>query len=535
MSTRIQGDSVAAKKVKAVQAKKRRSKAKGARKPPDLVKKSPSSVLEHSDSFEEEDSDGRSSGSSDEEEQEDPRDYSKGGYHPVQIGDVYCSRYRVIRKLGWGHFSTVWLCWDSRCERYVALKIVKSARHYTETAIDEIRLLQKVAVADQGAPGWHHVVQMYDDFKHCGPHGTHMCMVFEVLGCNLLKPIIQSSYKGLPMHAVKWIIRQVLLGLDYLHTDCGIIHTDLKPENILLCVSEQYVKALATNGAVTKSAVSTAPKRIVAKLQQGAQLTKNQKKKLKKKLKKQQQNQADVGGEVKGDVEGEMKEGEEENGSAMEMEGCISEGCSTADVTTVEQRDCDGGEQCAEEGEGLWGPLKAQVNVKIADLGNACWVDKHFTDDIQTRQYRCLEVLLGAGYHTPADIWSVACMAFELATGDYLFEPHSGDGYCRDEDHIAHIIELLGPIPRHIALNGRYSSEFFNKKAELRHIHRLRSWNIEDVLVEKYRWNLTDAECFSAFLMPMLDYIPQHRATAIQCVQHPWLAPADEMATPPPV
>ena len=61
-----------------------------------------------------------------------------------------------------------------RCERYVALKIVKSARHYTETAIDEIRLLQKVAVADQGAPGWHHVVQMYDDFKHCGPHGTRI-------------------------------------------------------------------------------------------------------------------------------------------------------------------------------------------------------------------------------------------------------------------------------------------------------------------------------------------------------------------------
>jgi hypothetical protein len=34
----------------------------------------------------------------------------------------------------------------------------------------------------------------------------------------------------------------------------------------------------------------------------------------------------------------------------------------------------------------------------------------HFTEDIQTRQYRCLEVLLGAGYGTPADIWSTACM-----------------------------------------------------------------------------------------------------------------------------
>ena len=31
-------------------------------------------------------------------------------------------------------------------------------------------------------------------------------------------------------------------------------------------------------------------------------------------------------------------------------------------------------------------------------------------------------------------------MAFELATGDYLFEPHSGDDYSRDEDHLAHII-----------------------------------------------------------------------------------------------
>lgn len=35
---------------------------------------------------------------------------------------------------------------------------------------------------------------------------------------------------------------------------------------------------------------------------------------------------------------------------------------------------------------------------------------RHFTDDIQTRQYRCLEVLLGCSYGPPADIWSVACM-----------------------------------------------------------------------------------------------------------------------------
>jgi len=39
---------------------------------------------------------------------------SAGGYHPVGIGDLYNNQYRVIRKLGWGHFSTVWLSWDEK-------------------------------------------------------------------------------------------------------------------------------------------------------------------------------------------------------------------------------------------------------------------------------------------------------------------------------------------------------------------------------------------------------------------------------------
>ena len=44
---------------------------------------------------------------SDDDEQEAPSDYVKGGYHPVKIGDLFHNRYHVIRKLGWGHFSTV--------------------------------------------------------------------------------------------------------------------------------------------------------------------------------------------------------------------------------------------------------------------------------------------------------------------------------------------------------------------------------------------------------------------------------------------
>ena len=53
------------------------------------------------------------------EDQEDPKDYCKGGYHHVNLGDFYNERYSVLRKLGWGHFSTVWLCWDTK---YILLK-----------------------------------------------------------------------------------------------------------------------------------------------------------------------------------------------------------------------------------------------------------------------------------------------------------------------------------------------------------------------------------------------------------------------------
>ena len=78
-------------------------------------------------------------------------------------------------------------------------------------------------------------------------------------------------------------------------------------------------------------------------------------------------------------------------------------------------------------------PDYSDIQVKIADLGNACWVDHHFTNDIQTRQYRSPEVILGAKYDTSADIWSLGTMTFELLTGDYLFDPKTGKKYSKDD------------------------------------------------------------------------------------------------------
>jgi len=178
-------------------------------------------------------------------DEEDSEDYCKGGYHPVTVGEKFKDgKYTIVRKLGWGHFSTVWLSRDNITGKHVALKVVRSAAHYTETAIDEIKLLNKIVQANPDHPGRKHVVSLLDSFEHKGPNGTHVCMVFEVLGENLLGLIKKWNHRGIPMALVKQITKQVLLGLDYLHRECGIIHTDLKPENVLIEIGdvEQIVK-----------------------------------------------------------------------------------------------------------------------------------------------------------------------------------------------------------------------------------------------------------------------------------------------------
>lgn len=40
--------------------------------------------------------------------------YSPDDVYPVKIGEVFQSRYRVIGKLGYGAYSTVWLCRDQQ-------------------------------------------------------------------------------------------------------------------------------------------------------------------------------------------------------------------------------------------------------------------------------------------------------------------------------------------------------------------------------------------------------------------------------------
>eukprot|EP00798_Chlamydomonas_sp_ICE-L_P015743 gene15743-21864_t len=463
-----------------------------------------------------------------ESDNEGTDDYKKGGYHPVSVGEKYKDgRYVVLRKLGWGHFSTVWLVLDSHNDQYSAMKIQKSASHYTDAAKDEIELCSQIKQGDKEAlmP----CVQLLDSFEHSGPHGVHVCMIFEVLGDNILSLIRRYNYKGIPIPIVKNLARQMLIGLDYMHSKLNIIHTDLKPENVML------VDPLKDR---------------VWELPAGAKTSDHRE-------------------STSGDAPARPSS---QDGIAESKEDVANPAgpSSRSEPVVVKQ---------------------AGLREGMVDLRNACWTYKQFTTDIQTRQYRSPEVILGAKYSTPCDLWSLACMLFEMVTGDLLFEPKSGRDYDRDEDHLALFMELLGRLPRRLAERGKFSRDFFNRNGELRHIPSLKFWPMQDVLVAKYRltktewplqdilvakyrltkqeWPLQDvlvakylltkeeagalatiflpmlkynsaeqanaaqAEALASFLLPMLKYDPAERATAAQMLQHSWCDTSDCKPPPP--
>lgn len=541
------------------------------------------------------------------DEEEKPSDYDKGGYHPVRIGETFCDgRYLIIRKLGWGHFSTVWLAHDTHLNRHVALKIVKSAHHYTETAEDEIRLLQRVVSASPDHPGRRHVVSLLDSFRHRGPNGSHVCMVFEVLGENLLGLIKRYQYRGVPEHIVRQISKQVLLGLDYLHRKCGIIHTDLKPENVLICIEdvESVVRAELETcpAAVPTKLVGVPPSQgrggtqtprngifitgsqplpspsgsygtspVIEKL--AFQMSKisedasrdpsstNENKSQTRpsdskicpdfpKLNPTSSSSQHPGPSLLSQTAPNPNKPNGTNPKSDKSNPQTSQNRSSHDYANLSQTPSnqsprssspnsktsraiedlsrpppEGTDRSPLPPEAPYDPHSLErITVKIADLGNASWTNNHFTDDIQTRQYRSPEAILGSSWGTPVDIWSASCMIFELLTGDYLFNPDAvAKRYTKDDDHIAQIVELVGPFPLQVALSGKFSYVIFNRKGELRHIHKLKHWPLEAVLKEKYCLSKQAAAELTTFLEPMLNVVAEKRATAEEMLKHPWL------------
>ncbi|XP_051864424.1 SRSF protein kinase 3-like [Drosophila albomicans] len=630
---------------------------------------------------------------------ENPDDYRRGGYHPIDPGDCLKQRYFVISKLGWGHYSIVWLCFDTLKERYCAIKIVKSDELYADSARHEMMLLRHLNTL-RDHPLRHRIVKLIDNFSTSGVNGTHQCLVFEMLGDNMLMLIQRSNYKGLPMYNVKQIAQQLLQGLVLLHLNGNIIHTDIKPENVLLISDDIGPRMLATQASfhflykhslsfsrpcsglgsrpgceatASPSLSKTAKRKLRSKAKTSLNFFKTHRKWLRdrgiadlqvlaehgflsrkfavdavlgllpfmpfegpqilnehdvmmftqrllvkqvgdafdedspntseeivqlvamakpqleqsyaamgqlqlknsKACKKLYTNMVDFMQHVAkmvakhekqqltDDYHRVPKKRSRFNFAApiASTSSPSSSSASTASPTTSTPSSPPSSSSSptsvSRSSAASWSPRgvkrspKSQcvisprsktmpnldlikkldpakspcnLQIAIADLGNSCFVNRHVSEDIQTREYRAIEVILGAGYDTSADMWSAACLIWEMATGEYLFEPSKWEGSASvDEAHVAQIIETLGPIPKTLIRQGEYADEIFDEYGKLLTIKHLVPRPMDKILVEKYNWSAVQAKEFADFLTPMLHLDPRLRSSAISSLVHPWL------------
>ncbi|KAH6899264.1 kinase-like protein [Coprinopsis sp. MPI-PUGE-AT-0042] len=151
---------------------------------------------------------------------------------PVTPGQTLDSRFRIIKQLGSGQHSTVWLVESDQGPR--ALKILTNeVTAFQGKEAFELEVLKNIALVQAGKRQ-KLLIQLEHHFNVRGEHGDHLCLVTAPLGHSLLDVASRFESKRLPIPLVKRVTRQLLEGLDILHGQCQTVHTDIKQDNIML-------------------------------------------------------------------------------------------------------------------------------------------------------------------------------------------------------------------------------------------------------------------------------------------------------------
>jgi eukaryotic-like serine/threonine-protein kinase len=158
-----------------------------------------------------------------------------GSQGPLQAGEAFGSRYRVLRVLGSGGMGVVYQTWDEELGMAVALKVIRSEVMADPQSAQEVerRFKRELVLARQVTHK--NVVRIHDIGE---VNGTKYLTMPFVDGRDLASILRESG--SLPIPRALRIARQVAAGLQAAH-EAGVVHRDLKPENIMIDAEDQAV------------------------------------------------------------------------------------------------------------------------------------------------------------------------------------------------------------------------------------------------------------------------------------------------------
>jgi eukaryotic-like serine/threonine-protein kinase len=185
-------------------------------------------------------------------ESRDPSDHG-----PLSIGQVFGSRYHIIRLLGVGGMGAVYHAWDEVLQVAVAIKVIRPEVMADPVAAEDIERRFKRELLLARKVTHPNVVRIHDLGEIDGI--KYITMEY-VTGADLATLIRQEG--SLPGAKTLRVARSVVSGLVAAHA-AGVVHRDLKPANIMIDASDEalimdFGIARSTAEPVARSAPSEA-------------------------------------------------------------------------------------------------------------------------------------------------------------------------------------------------------------------------------------------------------------------------------------
>ncbi|KAJ5732598.1 hypothetical protein N7493_004079 [Penicillium malachiteum] len=166
--------------------------------------------------------------------------YNPDQFFPVHIGNVLNDRYNVTGKLGYGAYSTSWLCQNLRTQTHVVLKVSTFLRNFPTAAHREVKVYEHLASIKSTHPCQSLVRELYVSFELQGNAGKHQCLALQPMHMTLLE-VMGLNKESFDLPLIKMTLRRLLLALDFLHTEANVIHTDLKTDNLMLSIEDSTI------------------------------------------------------------------------------------------------------------------------------------------------------------------------------------------------------------------------------------------------------------------------------------------------------
>ncbi|KAI9728611.1 MAG: hypothetical protein M1828_002717 [Chrysothrix sp. TS-e1954] len=475
--------------------------------------------------------------------------YRPGGLHPIDIGDrLKGDQYRVLRKLGYGSYSTAWLARDERNHRYVALKVIAAAPTSVQR---ELKVYDRLRKAKQSNGSSLRVPDLLDRFEHQGPNGRHQCVCFEVLGPSVAT--LMNNYTDMygydnrksacPVWLARSIIKQLLQGVHAIHEQ-NLAHGDLQPGNILTVldnidtVSEEDTTKPEPPIWAGWHTPLPLPSRVEA--EQDCLLTSPTDAKKDFALPEAllssdaaREHPSDGGTSLASDsrvIIEEPPNDDHTNDSNALVEEADEDDPDEPRLTAPVIR-CDGQQDNSaprylylEQPLTSFAKFEPGVTFKISDFGAAM---------------RAPELVFNFPFDQRSDIWSFGCLTFEILTMTKLFNIFTFGPLCldqSDDDHLVQMHCVLGSMPgpqnTGWVRRGRYigpDEEVIRTNVEDGDVPENGEMYKERPLDQYFREERIDgisdeeATQILAFLRRCLQYGPDDRATAADLLKDPWM------------